>query len=204
MLIICFLRYTLFLLLLFLVGWSDAYILKIPNRYVAGLILWWLINGLIIMAADTLRAGNIIKAEGVLGAGGILRILSAAAIAVLVLFASSLFRFLTRRKGIGAGDIKLFFAITLYIGFEKGLTLILVSCIFAVINLLCKTVTRYRLQTVSKLRPYAISKLLFLAEQSAGTFLSSARVPSRFPFSPSIVCATVLIMLEAQLEKTCI
>ena len=209
-LIICLFGDTLFLMLLFLIGWSDAYTQKIPNRYVAGLILWWLINELFFMAADPLivgtlfktvgimRAGVILKAEGVLGAGGIhraggilnavgllraggiLRILGAAAIAMLVLIVSGLFRFLTKRKGIGSGDIKLLFAITLYIGFEQGLILILVSCIFAVINLLCHAVKGH------------------------STILNSARFFSYFPFGPSIVCAAVLVMMEAQLEKSCI
>ena len=174
------------MLLLFLMGWRDAYTLKIPNRYVAGLILWWLTNEMFVYVSDTCMDGGIFKAKGNLETSGIFmpgclfRILGAAAIAALVLLVSVLFRLLTKRKGIGAGDIKLFFVITLYIGFGQGLILILVSCIFAVINLLCHAVKGH------------------------STILNSARFFSYFPFGPSIVCAAVLVMMEAHLEKSCI
>ena len=144
----------MFLLLLFLIGKSDADTLKIPNRYLLELLFWW------FLFADV----------------SIQRVLSAVVIAILILFVQLLFQLIARRKGIGAGDIKLFFVITLYLGFEKGLYVLFVSCILAVIN----NVWRIASENLSG----QTAKRHKLREEN-----------SSFPFGPSIVCSAVMVML---------
>ena len=160
---------AVFLLLLFLIGWSDAYTRKIPNRYLLGLILLWAAHTVCLNGRST-------PFDTLNRSAGILRIISAATIAVLVLFVQALFQLITKRKGIGAGDIKLFFVLTLYLGFEQGLYVVFLSCIFAVLNNVWRIASEH------------------LSAQNVKTPKSRAN-HSRFPFGPSIVCAAVMIML---------
>lgn len=168
-LLMSFLEVAMFLLLLFLVGWSDAYTCKIPNRYLLGLILLWAAHTVCLNGRST-------PFDTLNRSAGILRIISAATIAVLVLFVQALFQLITKRKGIGAGDIKLFFVLTLYLGFEQGLYVVFLSCIFAVLNNVWRIASEH------------------LAAQNVKTPKPRAN-HSRFPFGPSIVCAAVMIML---------
>ncbi len=100
-----------FVLCLICIAWEDWRHRKIPNRYITGLILWWAVS----QATDWRRG------------------LSAVAVAGLVFLVSILFHCLAGRRGLGAGDIKLYFAATLYLGFEKGLYLVLLSCVMALV-----------------------------------------------------------------------
>ena len=168
-LLMSFLEVAMFLLLLFLVGWSDAYTCKIPNRYLLGLLFWWSVNVLCVKdSAFVVGISN--------WAEMIKQILGAMVIAFFVLFVQFLFRAIAKRKGIGAGDIKLFFVLTLYLGFEQGLYLVFLSCLLAAIN----NVWRIALEHLST---------------------QTAKIPtpranhSHFPFGPPIVCAAVMIML---------
>ena len=167
---------AVFFLFLFLIGLSDAYMRKVPNRYLLGLIFLWTAHMLSLKIRsslfDTLNWRVVI-----------VRILSAAVIATSVLFVQFLFQVITKRKGIGAGDIKLFFVITLYLGFEKGLYVLFLSCILAVIN----NVWRIASENLSG----QTAKRHKLREEN-----------SSFPFGPSIVCSAVMVMLISVVVAT--
>gem|GEM_PF-6407572 len=168
-LLMSFLEVAMFLLLLFLVGWSDAYTFKIPNRYLLGLLFWWSVN--VLCVKDSAFVVGISNCAEM-----IKQILGAMVIAFFVLFVQFLFRAIAKRKGIGAGDIKLFFVLTLYLGFEQGLYVVFLSCIFAVLNNVWRIASEH------------------LSAQNVKTPKPRAN-HSRFPFGPSIVCTTVTIML---------
>lgn len=146
---------AMFVLCLLCAARHDAYALKIPNRYIAGLILWRLTGvlaehllmffnaplpgaALLSGAAHSVAVsvfgaakGSTVSAlaETAFGAthSAAVLVFGAAAVAGIAAFAAALSRLFLKRRGIGAGDIKLFFACTLYLGFEKGLYLLLLS-----------------------------------------------------------------------------
>ena len=167
---------AVFFLLLFLIGFCDAYTRKIPNRYLLGLIFLWTAHMLSLKSRTSLF-------DALNWSAVIVRMLSAAVIATSVLFVQFLFQVITKRKGIGAGDIKLFFVITLYFGFEKGLYVVFLSCILAVINNVWRLASdHFSIQVVKCHKPQ---------EEN-----------SSFPFGPSIVCSAVMVMLITVVAAT--
>lgn len=63
----------------------------------------------------------------------ILRLASAFVIALLLFILTLLYEKLRLRKAIGGGDIKLFFVIALFIGFDKTLIALLLACAIAIV-----------------------------------------------------------------------
>ena len=93
-----------------LIFWQDLKTQIIPNVYIAGLLLNWLIFP-----------------------GSLEFVLKRAAAAVFLLIpaaaVSLLYKKSRQRMGLGAGDLKLIFAAGLYLGFFRGLWMILLSCL---------------------------------------------------------------------------
>lgn len=106
-----FFRKALFLLCLFLLSLEDIRFRRIPNRCILVLILGWFFY-------TPPDPGFFLR-----------RILSAFLISSFVFSVSSVFRVISRRRGLGAGDSKLIFALVLYLGASKGLYLILLACV---------------------------------------------------------------------------
>lgn len=103
---------------LLLISAEDCLCRRIPNRLILGLILGWLLS-----AGPDLH----FLIDGVI---------CAFLIALFAFLVSFLFRAFTGKRGLGGGDSKLFFAVSLYLGGEKGLYLLFLSCLLALLFLL--------------------------------------------------------------------
>lgn len=202
----------------------------IPNKFVlAGVLLW------VAMVACQYAAG--VAGLGQIGAGvdfGVVAgmasgltdnggtalapvvdgLLSAVVIAGLVLIVSCVFKALTGKAGMGMGDIKLYFMVSLYLGLAAGVLNLFLSCIvglvFAVVS-----AGRSGVVEVGGVEPACDSDAVDCdvteiratesvrecenAEPFEKAQASGAKATSKaFPFGPSIAIATWFTLLFGQ------
>ena len=113
------LRNTCFFVLLLAGSLCDLRFHKIPNVLPAGMIMIWI--AFASPDAELFRTS-----------------VGASLLCVPVLMAAVFFRIRSGRKGLGGGDLKLVFASGLYLGFQKGLWMLLLSCLFVLLHLVIK------------------------------------------------------------------
>lgn len=114
----------------------------IPNGFIiAGIVVWvaliaaqWACGQLACGANGSLGSlllgifgGNALLASIVDGLGG------AFVIAVLVLIVCAVFGKVAGKQGMGMGDVKLYFVVTLYLGFACGLLNLFLSCVIGLV-----------------------------------------------------------------------
>lgn len=127
----------------------DLDSMVIPNKFVlAGVLLWVAMVACqyAVGVAGFGQAGGAVDAGMVTGmASGLTKnggtalapvvdgLLSAVAIAGLVLVVSCVFKALTGKAGMGMGDIKLYFMVSLYLGLAAGVLNLFLSCIVGLV-----------------------------------------------------------------------
>ncbi|MCQ2512480.1 MAG: A24 family peptidase [Lachnospiraceae bacterium] len=112
-----FVRNLFLCVLLFLVSDSDLKSYKIPNQYILGIIGNWMIPYL--LCCFCFNGGFFLPWE---------HVISAVLISGLVLIVAVAFDWFLKKKSLGGGDIKLIFAVSLYLGTEGSLLMVLISC----------------------------------------------------------------------------
>lgn len=113
--------------LLMVVAYVDWRSFRIPNKYLVYGIAWWLFvfAARMVMGFDS---ETVLIAVSNLGGA----FLVAGAIVVF----GSLFEKLTTKSSLGAGDVKLYFLITLFLGLEEGLICVFLSSVFGLVTAL--------------------------------------------------------------------
>ncbi len=112
------LRYAGLSCILLAVGAYDMRTYLIPDSFHIAGIVWWIVT-MPFMAND-------IKSQFSFALFGCL-------IAVMLLVVSLLFDRVTKKEGLGGGDIKLFFVVGMYFGFSVTMLILLFSCIIGLL-----------------------------------------------------------------------
>ena len=97
---------------------TDIESFVIPDGFIIALIIWWAVS--VLLKALTGQAWVKYLRDGLIG--GI-------AIAGALLLLSLLFDRITGKESLGGGDIKLFFAVGLYLGIAVSLFNLIFSCL---------------------------------------------------------------------------
>lgn len=113
------LRYLVLLCILLGLSLVDLETCEIPDGFIVAGIVWWAVT-LPLMGEPVLAQLK----EGLLG--GI-------AIGGGMLVLSLIFDFVTKKEGMGGGDIKLYFMVSLYLGIGSGLLNLIFSCVIGLI-----------------------------------------------------------------------
>ena len=120
---------------------SDSIRNIIPNRCVLAILLIWGIEKLYAGLNMTVYLLNRVGAGTDRPAGRYAsdvifvwetagNVISGLVIALIALTASFIIRKAVRRKALGGGDIKLLFALGLFLGFGRSITMLFLACIF--------------------------------------------------------------------------
>ena len=143
--------HLIFICILFLVSLTDIYELIIPDSC---LVVGILVRLLYYFVIEGFTTGSFLYLIG-----------SGFSVALPLLLLTLLMEKLWKKEAMGGGDIKLIFVTGLYLGWEKNLLMMLVSCIVGIVIGLIQTSRN--------------------EEEEEGNY---------FPFGPSIAIATVLCM----------
>ncbi len=105
----------------FLLGLSmvDLRIYEIPDGFHIAMIIWWIITMPFTSASITTTL-----ITGLIGGFGM---------GIMLLMLSYLFEKVSKKDGLGGGDIKLFFVIGLYLGILPSLLNLFISCIIGLL-----------------------------------------------------------------------
>lgn len=103
----------------------DSY--RIPNRFIAAALLWWLVLLPFAPAGRGFSFWHRAGAALLEGAAG------GAAVGGAMLLISLLFDRITGKESLGGGDIKLFFAAGLYLGPAAGLLCVILACVLGLV-----------------------------------------------------------------------
>ncbi len=144
------LKNTAFLLTLLVCSFYDLRFQRIPNTAVLVMIISRFLF-------SNPSSGFLQFLQGILRSAAISLCLS-----IPVFAAAFLFRFLSGRKGLGGGDIKLVFASGLYLGLSKGLWMLLLSCIFVLLYFIVKKTKKSKVFAFGPFLSLSAGILLFL------------------------------------------
>lgn len=130
-------RNIIFTLLLFLVSFKDFKTYKISNKYIEAIIGNWVLSlsfhEVGLMGGIPLAQFCKIILEDV-GKG----LAAGMAVGGLVLAVSIIFDYLLQKKSLGGGDIKLIFAVSLYLGMDRSFYMLFIACILGLLMILTR------------------------------------------------------------------
>lgn len=170
--------YFLVIMLLEYAAVSDVRSRTVPTWIVVVMLLVWACTSwLMPVSAEPGAIGSIFFGKMSGGFTAIVAdgILSALAVGGGLFALTLVVESRTRRSSFGGGDIKLVFAISLFLGLPASLTMLLFACVLAVVLTLC----------VRKVAP----------DGFAGVGIDEPFVKMKIPFAPSIAIATIASLL---------
>ncbi|MCQ2529899.1 MAG: prepilin peptidase [Lachnospiraceae bacterium] len=118
-----FVRNLFLCVLLFFISDSDLTSYKIPDKYILGIIGNWMVPYLLY---PFFPGGDFFLPVG--------QVLSAIFVSGLVLIVAVASDRVLKKKSLGGGDVKLIFAVSLYLGTDCSLFMVLIACILGLIS----------------------------------------------------------------------
>ncbi len=173
--------YFIFAVLLFVVSVVDFSSFRIPNSLVVSLVALWVFwrvglgVGSVIVGID-FTTGFLAPAP-IWGVSFADAIIAAAILGGILLIATVIYEAITKKYGMGGGDIKLLAAVGLFLGIERGILCLLFACIVSLILALLVPRARWG------------AKSVVTEEGSDQPILRSV------PFGPSIAIGTIIALI---------
>lgn len=152
-------RNLLLALLLLRISIFDFQYYKIPNEYIVAIIGNWMIFQICEAPSSSL--------EG---------LLSAVVTAGFVLAVAVGSDRLLKRKSLGGGDVKLIFAVSMYLGMERSLLMLFLACILGLVTYGICSVFHHKKELFEETSYRKINK------------------NKKIPFGPSIVASTIFFL----------